>query len=247
MYAAIKVPGDPSIWRWTVKECSESEYDVLNSTGAHSCVACPPGGECKTASTLDTVVALPGWWGAEWPAGSPLTPSSTRAFYRCPLRSSPKRSSCLGGNASSQCDVAHGFATASRLCAHCIESGWVRNGAGCSLCKTADVTILMAVGMCLAFCGFVCWEAHRARTESDVTGEEQISEVTEAAVQRIVITHVVTMASLGNLGLRSSELLQVRLLAATSLVTPSLPFCTYTRCKTSTTGLHRRCSAQWTC
>ena len=211
MYAAIKVPGDPSIWRWTVKQCSESEYEVLNSTGAHSCVACPPGGDCSTASTLDTVVALPGWWGMAWPAGSPLTPSSTRVFYRCPLRSSSKRSSCLGGNASSQCDVGNGFAAGSRLCAFCIGSGWVRDGAGCSQCRGAVVTILMAVGMCLAFSGFVALEAHRARTQSDsVPAAEREAETTEAAVQRIVITHVVTMASLGNLRVRSSELLSVR-------------------------------------
>ena len=108
----------------------------------------------------------------------------------------------------------------------------------------------MAVGMCLAFCAFVCWEAHTARTDYDHETEEQrVSEATESAVQRIVITHVVIMASLGNLSVRSSELLQVGAAACCHLSSspPSLRICPSMRCKTSISGFRRRFSAQWTC
>ena len=197
---------------------------MLNSTGAHSCVTCPSGGDCKTASTLDTVVALPGWWGAAWPAGSPLTPSSTRVFYRCPLRSSSKRSSCLGGNASSNasslCDVSNGFAADAQLCARCMRWDWVRDGAGCAVCRAAEVAVLMSVGMCIAFSGFVTFKAHKARTRTDSeTPEEKAMRVHRSAVQRVVITHVVTMATLGSLSVRSTALLQV---CAASRFPPSL-------------------------
>ena len=117
-----------------------------------------------------------------------------------------------------QCDSNNGFAAGSPLCALCQKCDGssvgcvdqVRDGAGCSLCRETLSLVLFAVLSCLVFSGFVSRKAHKARVEVNIEHiHVKNMKITRAAVQRIFISHVGTMSSLGGLTVRSAEILQV--------------------------------------
>jgi hypothetical protein len=115
------VAGVPALWRWTVAECSETQYANVTDRGSLACEPCPTGGDCKDKdATAHTLVAKPGWWVP--PQGPRLT------LYRCPLAKS-----CTGGN-ESVCDESLGFAN-STVCGLCQEK-YVRRGDGCTECPS---------------------------------------------------------------------------------------------------------------
>ena len=204
------VPGEPSFRRWTVKKCRSTEYAVVSDIGALSCAACPEGADCSEAdATLKTLDAIPGWWVAPWPAMQRPTASSTRSFYQCPLRSSRSQSSCLSGNASTKCDSANGFSPGGHLCAHC-RANYVRDGPGCSRCRATHLVVLGVILVCFMCSGFVSYKAHKALKMEDSTPFHiKRQKIIRAAVQRITISHVAMMSSVGGLTVRSTELFQV--------------------------------------
>ena len=208
--------GPASLWRWTVNKCKPNEYAVVDQVGGQTCAPCPEGADCSDPdATLDTLLPLPGWWVAPWPPSLRPTSSSTRRFYQCLLRSSPRQSSCLGSNISTQCDAKSGFAPGGQLCAHC-QKNWVRDGFGCAICRATFVVVFVASALLLAYSIFVTYKVHRARTKKDM----ELALIVRSAVQRISITHVVTMSSLGNLNVRSAELVQVPFVLLIAFVSP---------------------------
>jgi hypothetical protein len=80
------VPGPPALWRWTVAECAHTEYAEIDSDGSLNCSACPIGGNCSVKyTTLNTVVANPGWWAPPGDNATQRQLRRTATFYSCPL------------------------------------------------------------------------------------------------------------------------------------------------------------------
>ena len=123
---ASSIAGAPALWRWTVKECSDTEYAFVNVTdgGSLECVPCPLGGDCKAKNaTAYTLVAKAGWWVP--PQGPRLT------LYRCPFPDS-----CAGNGA--RCNNTQGFKN-STVCGQCLSTH-VRQGEACTFCpETGEV------------------------------------------------------------------------------------------------------------
>jgi len=203
------VPGNPQSWSWTVAECNQQQYAAIGTAGNLTCHPCPAGGDCSSlGTTASGVIALPGYW-------APSVPGPRLRFFRC-LRPS----SCLGGafakdaitNLSfvSRCAEKQGYTPNSTLCAVCLPEFVRAAETKCLKCADHFMLYISAILLALASSGFVTYKAHKARTEEVVDMLVKASKIARSAVQRIIITHVVTMSSLGNLNVRSTEILRVR-------------------------------------
>jgi hypothetical protein len=130
---ASSIAGAPALWRWTVKECSDTEYAFVNVTdgGSLECVPCPLGGDCTAKNaTAHTLVAKAGWWVP--PQGPRLT------LYRCPFPGS-----CAGNG--ERCNKAEGFMN-STVCGQCLPTH-VRQGDGCTTCPETGKVICCALNL----------------------------------------------------------------------------------------------------
>jgi hypothetical protein len=84
--AMTAVAGAPALWRWTVAECSPTDYAGVDPIGVLICSACPDGGNCTAkGTTLATVMAQPGWWSPPSDDSAQRRSRKTATFYRCPL------------------------------------------------------------------------------------------------------------------------------------------------------------------
>ena len=142
-----------------VTKCTAQQYAKLGTAGNLTCCACPPGGNCTLPGTQQhDIVPLRGWW---FPSGRVLVPTtgergdtdtcpmtgSDLKFYSCPMPDS-----CLGGNESTQCNAALGYAP-SLLCGTCKE-GYVISKTGCQKCPDQGLGLVLFFGL---LSGFVLW------------------------------------------------------------------------------------------
>jgi hypothetical protein len=80
------VVGAPALWRWTVAECTSTEYAHVDVLGALNCAGCPVGGNCSVkGTTVDTIMAQPGWWAPPGNDTAQRGSGGTVTFYRCEL------------------------------------------------------------------------------------------------------------------------------------------------------------------
>jgi hypothetical protein len=71
----------PAAMEITIRDCSATEYESINSNGTLECQPCPQGGDCTHPRTsLLTMPAKAGWWSS----GKLFSTPPLRRFYRCP-------------------------------------------------------------------------------------------------------------------------------------------------------------------
>jgi hypothetical protein len=198
------LPGASAIWRWEVRECSIVQYANVSADGSLTCEGCPPGGNCSDAgSTAHSVVALPGWW-------SPAQ-GKRLSFYRCPFQGA-----CLGGNitgntsVASRCNQDAGFSD-STLCATC-RPAFVREGDACVECPSTGMSVGLTVLSFLGVVVFVCIKQEMVQKESEpVVGEVDASVIMSArrsSVQRILLSYISVLASVGDFKARGPAFLR---------------------------------------
>ena len=80
------VAGAPALWRWTVAECAPTEYADVDHIGTLNCTGCPLGGNCSSkGTTVDTIMAQPGWWSPPGDGTAHRRRQKTAVFYQCKL------------------------------------------------------------------------------------------------------------------------------------------------------------------
>jgi hypothetical protein len=206
------LPGPPDSWRWTVKACEgEERYAVIGARGDITCKACPSGGDCAEDDTvLHSILALPGWW---WPPQDTLAQRrqrDTATFYPCPLEGS-----CIGGNRTGQCDADKGFAEDSLLCSACAP-GFARKIASCVACGTL-LFVLAKVAFGGSFSvGYIVYKVHKQLHHDFVAPgadmallvRKRAARKMRSVIQRIGISHVTTLSTIGNMAVDGPEILR---------------------------------------
>ena len=152
-------------------------------------------------TTQNTIVAQKNFW-------APKTAEPRLNFFPCKDISK----GCLGGNESnslvSRCDAEKGYSD-STLCAVCVPGKFVRDGSSCAMCGDRSLTLAAGLVATSLFCAFVYVEMSRADTDAeDQTSTRQEKKLESEVVQRIAISHVVMLSSIGDLSVKGPALLR---------------------------------------